>query len=157
MDAYTMNYDIRWTDIDANRHVNYAAYIEAATELRYRFFGEHNLPPEIFERQDIGATYTSLSINFYREVRLGETITITMQMAGLSEQGIRWRIVHNFLKANGKKAVGLTLEGTFLSMTTRQPVIPTPEILQAFQQAPRTPDFTILSESRWFGRAGSGT
>ena len=151
-----MSYQVRWTDIDANRHVNYAAYIEAATELRYHFFAEHNLPPEIFKRLDIGPTYTSLGINFYREVRLDETITITMQMAGLSEHGIRWKIVHNFLKANGKKAVSLTLEGTFLNMTTRQPVIPTPEILQAFQQAPRTPNFEVLSESRWFGRPAGG-
>lgn len=157
MDAYSMSYEVRRTDIDVNRHVNYAAYIEAATGLRYRFFTEHNLPPETFERLDIGPTYTSLTIHFYREVRLGETITITMQMAGLSEQGIRWKIVHNFLKANGKKAVGLTLEGTFLNMTTRQPVIPSPEILQAFKQAPRTPDFAVLSESRWFGRAAGGS
>ena len=154
MDSYSMTYKVRWADIDLNRHVNYAAYIEAATELRYKFFLEHNLLPDTFEKLGISPTYTSMSINFLREVLLGETITITFQLAGMSEHGIRWRIRHNFLKANGKKAVLLALEGTFLDLKTRQPIKPMPEILAAFQDAPRSPDFEVLPEVRWFGRAG---
>ena len=157
MDAYSMSYAVRWADIDANRHVNYSAYIEAATELRYRYFAEQNLPPETFERLDIGPTYTSLLINFYREVRLGETITITYQLAGISEHGIRWKIRHNFLKANGKKAVAILLEGTFLNMTSRQPVVPPAEILSAFQSVPHSPDFEILPELKWFGSGSTIT
>ena len=96
-----------------------------------------------------------MSINFFREVLLGETITITFQLAGMSEHGIRWRIRHNFLKANGKKAVLLALEGTFLDLKTRQPIKPMPEILAAFQDAPRSPDFEVMPEVKWFGRARS--
>jgi len=149
MDAYSMQYQVRWADIDANRHVNYAAYIEAATELRYRYFADQKLPPEVFEKLAIGPTYTSLEVKFLREVRLGETITITFHMAGLSEQGIRWKIRHELFKSNGKKAVTIVLEGTFLDLNTRQPVIPPPNILSAFQHAPRTPDFEVMSERRW--------
>ena len=35
MDAYTGTYEVRWSDLDANGHVNYAAYIDAAGDLRY--------------------------------------------------------------------------------------------------------------------------
>jgi acyl-CoA thioester hydrolase len=152
MDVYSMKYTVRWADIDANRHVNYAAYVEAATELRYRYFIEHNLPPETFDQMEIGPVYTSMLINFYREVRMGETITINFLMTGLSETGIRWKIRHDFLKTNGKKAVTLSLEGTMINLNSRQPVYPTPEIMDAFQQAPRSPDFEVLPEVRWFGR-----
>ena len=93
---------------------------------------------------------TFSTANFFREVRLGETLTITYQLAGLSEQGIRWRVRHDFLKANGKKAVTVLLEGTILNLTTRQPTIPTPEIMAVFQQVPRSSDFEQLSDSRWF-------
>lgn len=156
MDSYSMTYAVRWADIDANRHVNYAAYIEAATELRYRFFAEQNLSPETFEKLGVSPTYTSLMINFYREVRLGETITITFKLVGLSEQGIRWKFRHEFLKSTGKKAVTLELEGTIINLDTRWPVIPTPEILHAFQQAPRSSDFEVLPEARWFNKETIG-
>jgi acyl-CoA thioesterase FadM len=105
MDAYSMTYEVRWTDIDANRHVRYSAYIDAAAELRYRFFTDHDLSPEAFDKLGVGPVYTSLTANFFREVRLGETLTITYLLTGLSPQGVRWKVQHDFLKANGKKAV----------------------------------------------------
>jgi acyl-CoA thioester hydrolase len=153
LDPYTMTYEVRWTDIDANRHVRYSAYIDAAAEMRYRFFAKHDLPPEAFDQLGVGPVYTSLTANFYREVRLGETLTITYQLSGLSPTGVRWKVQHNFLKANGKKAVSLSLEGTILNLVTREPTIPTPEIMRVFQLVPRSPSFEELSESRWFKRS----
>jgi acyl-CoA thioester hydrolase len=153
MDPYTMTYEVRWTDIDANRHVRYSAYIDAAAEMRYRFFKEHDLPPEAFDRLGVGPVYTSLTANFYREVRLGETLTITYQLSGLSPMGVRWKVQHNFLKANGKKAVSISLEGTILNLATREPSMPTPEIMRVFQLVPRSPTFEELSESRLFTKS----
>jgi len=145
-----MTYEVRWADIDANRHVRYSAYIDAAAELRYRFFTQHGLPPEAFDRLGVGPVYTTLIANFFREVRLGEVMTINYQLTGLSEQGLRWKLRHDFLKSNGKKAVTVSLEGTILNLTTRQPTLPTPEIMAVFQQVPRSPNFEVLPESRWF-------
>ena len=150
MDAYSMPYEVRWTDIDANRHVRYAAYIDAAAELRYRSFTHFNLPPEAFYELGVGPVYTSLNANFFREVRLGETLTITFQLAGLSPQGMRWKFHHDFFKANHKKAVTVTLEGTLLNLSTRQPTSLTPELMNVFQQVPHSSNFEEMSESRWF-------
>lgn len=150
MDAYSIPYEVRWTDIDANHHVRYSAYIDAAAELRYRYFTHFNLPPEAFDNLGVGLVYTSLNANFFREVRLGETLTITFQLAGLSPQGFRWKVKHDFLKANGKKAVTISLEGTMLDLTTRQPVTLPPEILAVFQQVPHSPDYEVMSDTRWF-------
>ncbi len=146
-----MPYVVRWADIDANRHMTYAAYVNASIDQRDRFFSEHNLPPEYFEKLGVVPVFTSLNMNFLREVRMGETLTITFQLSGLSPQGLRWSILHEFLKANGKKAVRLSIEGTIINIATRQPVLPNPEIFAVFNEAPRTDDFEVLSE-RW--RAG---
>ncbi len=150
MDAYTMTYEVRWSDIDANRHVRYSAYIDAAADLRYRFFSQHGFPIETFERLGVGPVYTTLLVNYFREVVQGETITLTYQVSGLSPSGTRWKVHHDVLKANGKKAASISLEGGMLDLVTRTPCAPTPEILAVFHQIPHTPDFEVLSESRWF-------
>jgi acyl-CoA thioester hydrolase len=155
MQAYSMPYQVRWTDIDANRHVRYSAYIDAAAELRYRFFSEQGLPPEAFDNLGVGPVYTSLNASFFREVRLGETLTITYLLTGLSPQGVRWKVQHDFLKGNGKIAVTVVLEGTILDLTTRQPTAPTPEIMTVFQKVPRSTKFEELPEARWFKRGTS--
>jgi acyl-CoA thioester hydrolase len=146
MNEYSRTYEIRWSDIDANGHVNYAAYIDAAGDLRYRFFTEHNYPPEKFVELGIGPIYTAIQARFFREVRMGETITITYMLSGLSPQGGHWKVHHDILKSNGKKAVSLDIEGAILNLTTRKPALPTPDLLQTFILIPRTTGFEVLPE-----------
>lgn len=148
MDKYSKPYEIRWSDIDANGHVNYAAYIDAAGDLRYRFFTEHGFPPERFVQLGVGPVYTTIHADFFREVLMGETVTITYLLSGLSPSGARWKVHHEILKNNGKKAVSIDIEGTILNLTTRKPALPPPELLQTFNLIPRTTDFEKLPEMR---------
>ena len=136
MDAYSSVNEIRWSDLDANGHVNYAAYINAAGDLRYRFFIEHGFPPERFAQLGIGPVYTAMQARFLREVRMGEAITITYSLSGLSPRGASWKVHHDVIKSNGKKAVSLDLEGTILDLTTRKPIAPTPELVEIFNLIP---------------------
>src|SRR5215475_2839853 len=109
MNEYSKIYKIRWSDLDANGHVNYAAYINAAGEVRYDFFAEHGFPPDKFQQLGIGPFYTGIHAEFLREVLLGETVTITYVLSGLSAQGGWWKVHHDILKSNGKKAVSINI------------------------------------------------
>ena len=148
MNTYSKTYRIRFSDIDANRHVNNSVYIDAAGEVRYEFFAEHGFPPERFERLGIGPVYTKITTQFLREVLLGETITITFTLTGLSAQGMFWKVHHDILKSNGKKAVSMDMEGTILDLTTRKPVPSNEDLMQVFQLIPRAEDFEVMPEIR---------
>jgi acyl-CoA thioester hydrolase len=148
MNTYSKTYRIRFSDIDANRHVNNAVYINAVGEVRYEFFAEHGFPPERFEQLGIGPVYTKINIQFLREVLLGETVTITFTLTGLSPQGIFWRVHHDILKSNGKKAVSMDMEGTILDLGTRKPVPSSEELMRVFQVIPHSEDFESLPEVR---------
>jgi len=147
MNEYSRTCEIRWSDLDANGHVNYSAYINAAGDLRYRFFWEHDFPPEKFEALGIGPVYTAIHAQFLREVRLGETVTITYALSGVSPQGSRWKVQHDILKSNGKKAVSLEMEEVILNLNTRKLAFPTPELMQTFGLIPRAKDFQVLPET----------
>lgn len=146
MNEYSRTYEIRWSDLDANGHVNYAAYIDAAGELRYGFFREHGFPPAKFEQVGMGPVYTTIHAEFLREVRLGEAVMIDFVLAGLSPGGGRWKVRHDVFKENGKRAVKLELEGVILDLKRRKPAVPTPELLQIFELIPRASDFKVLPE-----------
>ena len=149
MNEYSRTYQIRWSDLDANGHVNYSAFINAAGDVRYGFFAEHNFPPERFREMGIGPIYTAILAQFFREVRIGETVVITYEISGLSPQGGHWKVHHDILKSNRKKAVTLDIEGAILNLDTRKPVVPTPELLKTLDLIPRAPGFEMLSETRW--------
>ena len=148
MDNYSKTYEIRWSDLDANGHMNYAAYVDTTADLRFRFFTEHDFPTEKFAQIGISPIYTTVHAEFFREVLIGETMTITYTLSGLSPSGIRWKAHHDILKTNGKKAVSIDLEGAILNLVTRKPAPPTPELLQTMNLIPRTTDFEMLPEMR---------
>jgi acyl-CoA thioester hydrolase len=148
MNTYSKTYQIRFSDIDANRHVNNAAYIDVAGDMRYQFFAENGFPPERFEQLGMGIVYTKITTQFLREVLLGETVTVTFALAGLSPRGVRWKVHHDFLKSNGKKAVSMDMEGTILDLATRKPIQPDEELMRLFQLVPQTADFEVLPEMR---------
>lgn len=68
-------------------------------------------------------------------------------LAGLSARGGRWRVHHDVLKANGKRAVSIDLEGTILDLTARKAALPPPELAQVFSLIPRAADFEVLPDS----------
>ena len=148
MSTYSKTYRIRFSDIDANRHVNNAAYIDAVGEVRYEFFAENGFPPERFEQLGIGPVYTKINIQFLREVLLGETVTVNFTLTGLSPQGMFWKVHHDIFKSNGKKAVSIDMEGTILDLTTRKPVPSNEDLMRVFQMIQRSEDFEILPELR---------
>lgn len=73
---------------------------------------------------------------------------LTYTLAGLSPQGVRWKVHHDVLKSNGKKSVSLDVEGVLLDLATRQPVAPPAELLQTFSLIPWAADFEVLPELR---------
>ena len=147
VELYSGTYEIRWSDLDANGHVNYSAYIDAAGDLRYRFFSAHGYPPHKFLELGMGPVYTAIQARFLREVRIGETITITYALAGLSANGGRWRVHHDVLKDTGRKAVTIDIEGTILDLATRRPALPPAELAAVFAFIPRAADFAVLPDS----------
>ncbi len=149
MDSFSRAYEVRDADLDGNGHVNYAAYINAAANVRYGFFADHGFPPERFTGLGQGPIYTALHVQFLREVRRGETVAITYALTGLSPRGGRWQVHHDILKAAGKKAVSIDIEGALLDLATRKPAIPSPELLDVFRQIPRAPGFKVLPDSLW--------
>jgi acyl-CoA thioester hydrolase len=114
--------------------------------MRYRFFGERGFPPDAIRQLGIGPVYTLITARFVREVRAGEKLTLTYQLTGLSLSGKRWKVHHDILKSNGKKAVGLDIEGVVLDLGTRAPTAPPPTFLAVFHQIPRSADFEEMPE-----------
>lgn len=149
MSFYSRPYEVRPSDLDSNGHVNYAAYIDAAASVRYAFFAEHGFPPDRFSGLGQGPIYTDLHARFLREVRWGETVTITYALTGLSPRAGRWIVHHDVIKANGKKAVVLDLECALLDLSTRKPALPSPELAQVFAMIPRASEFDVLPDSLW--------
>jgi acyl-CoA thioester hydrolase len=65
---------------------------------------------------------------FKRELLISDEISITAKVLKLREDGSRWTITHEFLKADGTLCATLTVDGAWMDVKTRRLADPTPKI-----------------------------
>ncbi len=128
MDRYAKTFTVRWADCDVNGHMRNTAYSEYAIEVRMAYLSEHGFGFERFVEMGFGPVILREEIDYLREVRLGETVQVDYMALGLSPDVARFKLAHDFTKANGKASARIVLSGGWLDLRTRR-LIPAPEPL----------------------------
>lgn len=142
---YSRVYQVKWADVDPNGHIRHTIYGDFAVDVRVHFMAEHGFSLERLREQGIGPVILRDETAYRREVRMAETVTVDMKLAGLSPDGSHWIFEHQVFKADGKKAAVLRVEGGWLDLGRRTLVVPPAEFGRLTGALERTADFTELS------------
>ena len=135
---------MKWADLDPNGHVRHSVYDDYAADARIRLMEEGGYPPTKFSEQGFGPVVLRQQSRFYREITAGDTITVTIRLAGLSPDASRWKVHHEIIKSNGEKAAVLKVEGTWLDWKTRKATAPPNDLLTIFDQLSQSKNFEEL-------------
>ena len=144
MIPYAKQFTIRWADCDVNGHARNTAYSEYAIDVRMSYLSEHGFPFEKMVESGFGPVITREEIDYQRELMLGERVTVDFQLLGVSADGTRFRILHQFTKENGKPAARIVLEGGWMDMRVRRLAPPPSALSKALASAPRAEGFAEL-------------
>lgn len=136
-----------WADMDFNSHMKNTAFLDKAADVRMMFFKENGFPVEEFARIRIGPALMKDEVEYRREVGLLQEITVTLAMAGCSEDGSRYMLRNEILHLDGSLCARVTCTGGWLHLNARKLVAP-PEVLhQIVMSLSRTDDFVTLPSS----------
>jgi acyl-CoA thioester hydrolase len=136
-----------WSDMDMNGHMANTAYLEKAVDVRLKFFAAHQLGTGEFARLRVGPVVMSDELAYFREVHLLEALRATLAVAGLADDGSRWRLCNEFHRADGKLAARVISVGGWLDLDARRLVVPPPPLAAAMAALGRTDDFATLPSS----------
>ncbi|HAG16864.1 MAG TPA: thioesterase [Bacteroidales bacterium] len=147
MNNYSKQFDVIWANMDPNRHMRHTAYNDYAAQVRVAFMEDNGLGFEEMEKLMLGPVLFKEETRFLSEIRMGERITVDLQIAGLSVDGERWKMVHQIFKSDGKLSAVITVEGAWIDMAKRK-LKPPPQLLtENFNQLPKTADFQEIAKS----------
>ena len=147
MNNYSKQFDVIWANMDPNRHMRHTAYNDYAAQVRVAFMEDNGLGFEEMEKLMLGPVLFKEETRFLSEIRMGERITVDLQIAGLSVDGERWKMVHQIFKSDGKLSAVITVEGAWIDMAKRK-LKPPPQLLtENFNQLPKTADFLEIAKS----------
>lgn len=134
MALFQMAFHPRWSDLDPNQHLRHTAYNDLATQVRFTFLQEHGFSQERFMELGIGAVLFREETTFRKEIGMSDHFTVDFEVVSLSKTGKRWKFAHNFWLENGTKAATVSVEGSWINLTTRKFTSPPPELLTLFQE-----------------------
>ena len=142
--AYEERFDVRWSDLDANRHVRNTIFSEFATHTRFRMLEAQGFPQARFEAARFGPVMFREEIRYRRELVFGERVAVNVLFAGLAGDGSQWRVHQEVTRADGREAAVLTIDGAWIHLDSRTLVAPPVELLDILRALPRTDDFETL-------------
>ncbi len=151
---YLKNFEIRWSDVDANRHLANSAYVNFMSHTRVAFFEEHGFSLSNLVKFQISPVVFYEHIFYFKEAFLGTPIRVSLEVTGLSEDGMFFRIQHNVYNEKGENLANCELLGAWINLKTRQLTGLPSEFLEEMDSFPKSKDFKILTkeDTRKFGK-----
>lgn len=143
---YIKDFEIRWSDVDANTHMANSAYINFMSHTRMAFLIELGFSHKKMAENHIGPVVFHEHIHYFREAFLGMPVKVSLELMGLSEDGMFFEFHHNFYDDKGKNFAHCNIMGAWIDLQTRN-LTALPSALKAmFDQVPKGLGFKVLTK-----------
>ncbi len=151
---YTKEFEIRWSDIDANRHLANTAYINFMSHTRMSFLMEHGFGQRELAAYDLGPVVFYEHIYYFKEVFLGEQIKVSLQLKGLSKNGMYFEFIHHFYDQKGRNFASCEMMGAWINLKERKLTGLPEKLYKNLSGLEHTEDFQVLTkeDTRKFGK-----
>ena len=147
MDSYIKKIELRWSDLDPNFHLRHSVYYDYGAYARISFLEEHGLTARVMGELNFGPILFREECIFRKEIRLGDAISIDLQLTKARQDQGRWSIQHRIFKNGDILAAVLTVEGAWINTIHRKLAVPPEDIAKVFNDMPRSEQFEWIIKS----------
>lgn len=134
MALYHHKFEVRWNDLDANRHLANASYVEYCAQTRMAFMAKHRMGLRELNRWGIGPVILHERYSFFKEILMDTEVIVTLEIDGFSEDGSIYRFLHKFYLPDGTHCATAEAMGVWIDMMLRKSTTPPDDILEVLQQ-----------------------
>ncbi len=143
---YFKEFEIRWSDIDANRHLANSAYINFMSHTRMAFLMENGFGQEQMAKYNIGPVVFYEHMYYFKEIFLGKPLKVSLQLKGLSEDGMYFEFLHNFYDYKGRNIASCEMMGSWIDLKERKLTALPQELYKNLSHLSKTDDFKVLTK-----------
>ena len=145
MNHYSETIQVRWADIDANRHLRHSVYYDYGATMRMKVLSEGGLTTRKLEELMIGPILFREEAIFRREILFDDRVTLTVELVKTTEDYSRWSLRHQFFKGDNALAATLNVDGAWIDLTKRKLAVPNEFIRSIFENFPKAQDFELIT------------
>ena len=145
MQKFSLPIQVRWSDIDQNRHLRHSAYYDYGATARIACFSEHGLTNLKFEELRLGPILFREEAVFRREIKFEDKITIDMVVTKALPDFSRWSVRHHFYREDQTLCAVLNMDGAWIDIVQRKLTVPEPFVQKIFDDFPKDASFEWLT------------
>jgi len=143
-EVFKKSFHVRWGDTDANAHMRNTAYLDMAADVRMMYFQDCGFSEPEFKGLRLGPIAMKDQLEYYREMKMLEPMDVTLELAGISEDGSRFHFRNTFYRRDGAMAAQVTSECGWLNLDLRRLAAPPEPLRMALIAISKTSDFKTL-------------
>lgn len=145
MKIFKKKLEVRWSDIDANNHVTHTSYASFATHTRVEWMRSLGYSMSDIIAKGVTAVLLKEETEYYKEVFLGEHVTVELSLLGDSPDYSRWKFLHKIYNSEHKLCASHLVYGAWLDTSTRRITTPPNEFINLIKDLPRDKNYTIIT------------
>ncbi|MBT8321604.1 MAG: thioesterase family protein [Eudoraea sp.] len=142
---YLKEFEVRWNDLDANRHLANSAYINFMSHTRMAYLRELGFDQQTLAEHQIGPVIFYEHLYYFREIFAGKPVRVSLELKGLSEDGMYFEFHHNFYDHKGRNLAHCELIGGWISLKSRKLISLPERFLSKFDAAEKAEGFRRLT------------
>ena len=140
-------FEIRWSDLDANRHLANSAYINFMSHTRMAYLGQLGFNQKSMAEHNIGPVVFYEHMYYFKEVFAGKPVKVSLEFKGMSPDGMFFEFQHDFYDSNGKNFARCQMMGAWIDLKERKLIGLPEEFLEAFDRMDKADDFKVLTKA----------
>lgn len=143
---YRKQFEIRWSDLDANRHLANSAYTNFMSHTRMAFLAENGFTMEKMAKFNVSPVVFYEHMYYFKEVFMGQPLSVSLEVSGLSDDGMFFSFVHNFYNHIGENLAHCEMLGGWMNLSTRKLTILKDELLEMAKGFEKADNFKVLTK-----------
>jgi acyl-CoA thioester hydrolase len=144
---YKKEFDVRWSDLDANRHMANSAYQNFMSHTRMAFLIDNDFGHREMVQYETGPVIFNENIFYFKEIHQGKPITVTCEVTGMSENGSMFSFRHNFYDYKGRNVARGLMTGAWMNLKERKITALHSELYEKIKNFPKSEDFKVLEKA----------
>ena len=144
MENFTFPVQVRWSDLDPNFHLRHSVYYDWGALCRIEFLAKTGLTWQRMHQLQIGPILFREECIFKREIRLGDPVTIGMELVKARKDFSRFTIRHEIKKDPSTVSAILTVDIAWINGVTRKLAVLPEEDIKLLGSGPMAEDFQWL-------------
>lgn len=133
--------EVRWADVDQNKHVRHSAYYDYGAHVRVRFISEAGYGSQKFDEIKIGPILFKEECSFIREIMPDDILRINMLKGKINIDCSRWIVYHEIYNQHNQKLAHIKAKGAWMDTEKRKITSPPIDLANAFHQLPFGEDY----------------